>query len=513
MAAKRPLIAVNQDHGDLITDARKALADINDPPGMFLRGGVLARVGRDDDGRAVIIPMTTQAIRATLAREIGWRKIKKKTDDGEAKLTPAGVPPIVVDDLFTKADQLGMPVLDQIVTAPVFGPDGVLITAPGYASSARVWYEPVDGMAVRPVSPAPSRAEITAAARFLVAEYLGDFPFDTEASRQHALGTLLLPFARPMIDGPVPLQAVDASTPGSGKGLLQRALMYPALGSMLPALPGVLADDEELRKKLTTSLMRGQQVIRWDNVVDRIDSPVLSSVLVEPIWQDRLLSLNRDIEVKVRSIFLINGNNLAYSHEVARRVVPARLAVHGKHAEQPWLRAGFRHPELIGWAKEHRGELVHAALTLVQGWIAAGMPAGQRSIGSYEQWARVTGGIVEHAVGDPRSSAFLSGLEALYADAVSERDEKIIFCEEWFSRLGGEPALPQHLLAMLGDVEPFSVAGHGPPRSQQTKFGNGLAKMRGQVWGGYQVVKQGRKWRIECVQPGNLIQPPDPQRI
>ena len=45
------------------------------------------------------------------------------------KFTPAGVPSIV-DDFFTKADQLGIPVLGQIVTAPVFGSGGALITTP-----------------------------------------------------------------------------------------------------------------------------------------------------------------------------------------------------------------------------------------------------------------------------------------------------------------------------------------------------------------------------------------------
>ena len=124
------------------------------------------------------------------------------------------------------------------MTAPVYGPDGALITRTGYAPGARTWYEPIDGMTLPwPVSPEPTRAEIEQAARFLVIEYLGDFPFDSEASRQHALAMLLLPFARLMIDGPVPLQCVDASTPGTGKGLLQRSLMYPALGGMLPARP------------------------------------------------------------------------------------------------------------------------------------------------------------------------------------------------------------------------------------------------------------------------------------
>jgi putative DNA primase/helicase len=505
-ASGRPVIPVTQDQGDLISDARQALVHVNNPPRIFRKGGVLARVGRDDDGRAVIIPLTTQAIRAELAEKIGWRKVSQGRD-GEPKISPAGPPGIVVDDLFTRADQLAaIPVLDQIVTAPVFAPDGTLVTAPEYAAAARVWYEPVDGMQVPPVSQRPPWEETSYAAKFLMTEYLGDFPFTSEASRQHALGALLLPFARLMIDGPVPLQAADASTPGSGKGLLQRALMYPALGSMLPALPGVLDDEEELRKKITTALMRGQQIIRWDNVQTRVDSANLSSVLTEPIWQDRILGINRDVEIPVRAIFMMNGNNLSFSQEIARRAVPVRLDVARcggsvKDAEEPWRRTGFRHPDLMAWARQNRGQLVWAALTLVQAWIAARRPAGSRSIGSFEKWAAVTGGIVEHAAGDRRNSAFLNGLDDLYADSVTEKDEKITFLETWHSWAGEALVTTQQILSSIGHAEPFGITGQGSPKSQQTRIGYALGKMRDQVWGGYQVVKQGRSWQVRKVQP------------
>jgi hypothetical protein len=486
----------------VIALTRKALAEINQPPRLFLRGGLLSRIGSDDDGRMVILQLNPSAIRAELAVHITWLKKKK------GQTSPASVPGIAVDDLSTHADQLGgergIPVLDQIVTAPVFAQDGTLLTTPGYMPSARVWYQPLDGMIVPPVSQQPSREEIVAAGRFLMLEYLGDFPFDGEASRQHALGALLLPFVRLMINGPVPLQCADASTPGTGKGLLQRALMFPALGGMLPALPGVLDDDEELRKKITTSLMRGQQVIRWDNVTQRVDSAVLSSVLTEPVWQDRVLGLNRDVEIPVHAIFLMNGNNLQFSQEIARRAVPSRLdlAKHAgglKFAEEPWRRAGFRHPELTAWARAQRGNLVHAALTVIQAWIAAGRPAGVRTIGSFEQWARVTGGIVEFAAGGPQWSAFLDGLDDLYADAVTERDEKIVFLETWLERLGDVPVTTQHLIVNLGDVDPWGVMNGGTSRSQETKLGYRLAKMRDQVWGGYQVTKHGRAWTVRRV--------------
>ncbi len=335
-----PRIVVNQDQGVLIGETIAALAEINWPPLLFRRGGVMARVGSDDDGRRVILPMDRAAIRAELAILIEWVKA------GKGECSPAGVPPVVADLLLTHADKLceELPVLDQVVTAPVFAPDGTLVTEPGYNPAARVWYQPVGGMKMPPVSGRPSRTEVNSAAKLLVAEYLGDFPFDGEASRQHALGALVLPFARLMIDGPVPLQCADATTPGSGKGLLQRAQMYPALGSMLPALPGVLDDEEELRKKITTVLMRGQQVIRWDNVTSRVDSPSLSSVLTEPVWEDRLLGASQDVQIPVRSIFLIRHS----------RATPPSGIGHWHPRSRHAARLG-RHPASVPPQRRDRG--------------------------------------------------------------------------------------------------------------------------------------------------------------
>ena len=51
----------------------------------------------------------------------------------------------------------------------------------------------------------------------------------------------------------------------------------------------------------------------------------------------------------------------------------------------------------MGWVRANRGRLVAACLTLGQAWIAAGRPRGRRSIGSYEAWAQVLGGVLEVA--------------------------------------------------------------------------------------------------------------------
>jgi hypothetical protein len=55
----------------------------------------------------------------------------------------------------------------------------------------------------------------------LLLELFGDFPFATDADRTNALGALLLPFVRELVDDPTPLHLIEAPSPGIGKGLLQ----------------------------------------------------------------------------------------------------------------------------------------------------------------------------------------------------------------------------------------------------------------------------------------------------
>ena len=74
----------------------------------------------------------------------------------------------------------------------------------------------------------------------------------------------------------------------------------------------------------------------------------------------------------------------------------------------PWQRVGFRHPDLKGWVREHRGELLWSLLTIARAWFVAGKPEGfVETLGGFESWAKIDGGILAHA-GIP---AFLQNLD------------------------------------------------------------------------------------------------------
>src|SRR5208283_444241 len=124
-------------------------------------------------------------------------------------------------------------------------------------------------------------------------------------------------------------------------------------------------EDDEYRKRITTALMEGKDVVEIDNLTV-LDSGSVASAITAPIWNDRHLGLNKNISVSVRCIWVVTGNNIQLSQEIARRCVSIRL---NPPTDRPWLRSEFKHPNLMEWVHERRTDFIEAALVLIQAWI------------------------------------------------------------------------------------------------------------------------------------------------
>jgi hypothetical protein len=164
--------------------------------------------------------------------------------------------------------------------------------------------------------------------------------------------------------------------------------------------------------------------------------------------------------------------------------------------DRPWMRSGFRHGDLHGWAKEHRGELIWAALTLVQAWLAAGRPPGGAALGSFENWAATLGGILSVA-GVP---GFLANLRDLYEKSDEDTGEWQAFLELWWERHKDHPLKTQDLFLLATEAELLdSVLGDKNERSQKTRLGRALGKKRDRVIGEYRIEAGGRDHKTRNV--------------
>jgi hypothetical protein len=491
----KPLIVTNvhADWHDLLEQVFSELVSANAPaPEVFQRGIQLVRVRIDDDGRPSIEPMSEASLKGHLAQTMLWLRRK------DGMLVPVQPPAAVIKLLMARKEWPGIPGLRDIVQAPIFTRDGDIIALPGYHPASRLWYAPTSPLDIR-IPENPTEDEVNHARELVLDDLLGDFPFDGEASRAHAVAAILLPFVRELIQGPTPLHLFTAPTPGSGKGLLVEVTSLIATGR--PSLPvSPPRDDEEMRKRITAQLRRGTPIIVLDNVTRKLDSAALCAALTASEWQDRILGVSEmSSTLPNRALWAATGNNPELSLDVARRTITCRL---DSGIERPWERKDFRHPELGAWATAHRGELVQAVLTLVQAWLRAGSPRSQHPpIGSFESWATVMAGVLEVA----GIKGFLENYKDVYEAASAEIGEWLDYVETWYEAHGGKPVLVKELCDLARQRELLSdVLGDGIDASQRTRLGNALSRHKGRVFNGYQIhqdprSKHGTPYRLKVV--------------
>ncbi|MCB0104618.1 MAG: hypothetical protein KDE53_01885, partial [Caldilineaceae bacterium] len=512
----KPAIQMNDRQlSDITADALDALNTANAVnPRVFIRGGVLSRIIQDERGHYGVQELNEGAMLHIAAEVAAWQNVTE-SEEG-TKITSADPRSAIIKALLNRGEWEGIPALAGIVNAPVFSADGILHSEPGYNAKSRLYY--TGGVKVGDTT----KRNIKRAKALFFGDLLVDFPFKDDASKAHAIGYLLLPFVRDMIQGPTPVHTVDSPTAGTGKGKLLNSCGYPFLGYDVPTMAAA-KDDDEWRKRITTHLMGGSSHLTIDNINHEPDSGSLASAFTQPLWEDRTLGFNREVKIPIRTVWGITANNIKMSQEIARRCVWIRLDA---NEEKPWLRTEFKHKNLIQWVSEHRNELVTAALTLIQAWIDAGRPKHNgRPKGSYEAWADVIGGILQTVGID----GFLANEDELYERVVSKSDLLADFVKAWWVEFPDKaaPAYELFKLASFSDDDAQNVIGtwhnllgdmltSSKERGRQTQLGKILAENQDKVISGYKIsfahASNGVKfWKLEAISVEPHVEPVEPQ--
>lgn len=502
VSKRLPTIPVNRlDSLEVIHRGWEALFEANRVPWLFRRARKLVMVNTDDDDPRVVVCGRNE-VQGFLLRAARWVMVGVNNKTGEETERPSEVPRHIAQDMVAIPTNR-LPVLTDLVRCPTFDAGGRLVTIPGYHEESGLFLAPGRGYVPPTIPHRPGSADVRLARSLLVDHWLGDFPFVSEADRTHAVALFLLPLVRRMIAGPTPLHWIEAAAPGTGKSLLARTLVTPALGASPEAMT-LGKDPEETRKKITSLLLASRQVILLDNLDLRVDSSDLAAVLTTETWGDRLLNSNDPANLPNRATWIATLNNGEASTDIARRSVRIKLI---RNMERPSEWRGARIPRLEHWTLQHRGELLSAGLTLVQAWIAAGRPTNTAcdSLGSFEDWSATIGGIVANA-----------GLPDFLANVVEMRQQADTVGAEWrgFVRrwwdVYGDTLVHAEQLAELADREGLlaTVLSASKPEGRSGQFGKAARKMRDRIVSGVKLTlrpsdhKTG--FRLECVDPGAM---------
>lgn len=425
---KRSIDVSVDDMPALNAEAWRTIEEQNDPPILFIHGDGLIRTRYDYHDDALIPDeLNCDVLRHELSQMAEWVKVSTNPKTGAQKITTTKPPLFLVKDVLASR-VIPLPRLHRVVTVPVFAPDGSLLTTPGYNKASGVIYAPPRGYTSLPVPDVITPAHLDKA-KELVEEILQDFPFSANASgdsadHNNAVALLLLPFARDLIDGPTPFHLIEASMPGSGKGLLASALLYPGLGKIIGEPQP--SEDDELKKLITAKIIECAPLIYLDNINHPLTSGEFCAALTMDIWGDRILGRSATANAKVRAVWLGTGNNVSMTTEVTRRTVRIRLT---PQTDRPEERTGFAHDDLMEWIEAHRPELVQAAHMIIKNAIQAGLPKPKsRSMASFIRYSRVMGSILECA----GYTQFLANHRELQAGSDAEREALSMFAMTWY---------------------------------------------------------------------------------
>lgn len=426
------------------------------------------------------------------------------TDNGPAFRWPDGN---VIESVEAAASRFSK--LARLTNSPFVREDGSVCQEPGYDQSTATLLLPSEELDQIVVPDEPSVEQIQAAVTLLLEEWLGDMPLPEQADKANLLGLILTGFVRGMVPL-VPMALINGLQAGVAKGLLANCLQMLWTGRATE--PVTYPDDNnELRKSITATLMTGQEVIVYDEV-GTLRGAALSQALTATVWRDRQLGYSRMVAVPNTAIWMALGNQVLVEGDMRRRVYTVALRPTDRDPESRDNNT-YRHPDLLGWTRENRAQLLQAALTIIRGWFAAGQPEAPDIVrfGSFERWERLIGGILHFA----GVRGFLGNLDAWRLEADFDTAYWAAHLGELWVHFGEEPFTVSEVVAALRDDDIreapprlTEVGGRGYPR----ELGQAYSRVRDRWFREFRIVRAGRpgdggahgsvnRWRVERLDP------------
>ena len=446
---------IEHKNGKAFETVQDTLRLLKEMPDFFDMGGQLVTIHN-----GTVKNITADLLPYYLSSFIQYYTWKPKGKEQQLQKVLIDPPITVVKQLLALGDARGLKPLKAVITAPVITPQDHVITRAGYDKETQLYLATNEQPPIIPDTVTGPDAE---AAYEKLMQPFSDFPFVNPIDRAVCLSAILTAIIRPVVET-APAFAIDAPKQGTGKTYLAQCIGYLGTGVVPSPMPPIDSkNDEEIRKRLFSELIRGSRNILWDNVMGIFNSASMASFLTASTFTDRTLGKSETIELPNRAMFLVTGNNLQVAGELPRRVFTCRL---DRQIENP-IEYVFKF-NALDHLKRHRAEMVKAGLTVIRGYLQNN-PDGFISdkTASFEDWDTLARQPVAWL------AQFIDGLEdpkIVINEAVKQDPEQEIlsellqaiykeYGEDWFeARQLAEVSTPErgfgntHLYELLSEI-------------------------------------------------------------
>jgi hypothetical protein len=228
----------------------------------------------------------------------------------------------------------------------------------------------------------------------IVDDLFSEFPFaDAGRSRAVAITATVSLYANALIDRKRqrPIFFYVANAEGAGKTLLARCAITPTHGE--PKIDSALDDPIETKKELVAALIEARPYILFDNVKGHLNSAVLEGFATATRFSGRILGVSKMFVGENDMTVFVTGNGCTVTPDMRRRSLFVELLMEAERAEERTFNRELDQSVLL----ELRPQILAALWALVHAWDRAGRPSAKQTHGTFLEWSRIIGGIVEFA--------------------------------------------------------------------------------------------------------------------
>jgi hypothetical protein len=311
----------------------------------------------------------------------------RETMDGERSVAP----PTKFLIHYLKYRRSKLPRAHAVQTMPLVLPDSALLARNGLDRERRAVFR--INQALLPFVPKTedcTEAAVDEAFKFLRDEWLADVATSIEG--KCALIALAMTVIERILLPSRPVFFVTAGLRGGGK---TTALMMIALAAtgIKAAAAAWSSDPNERKKAIFAYLLEALPLLVWDNIPrgTMISCSHIERASTAETYQDRVLGENRAPVAPAFTIMAFTGNNIGPKSDQSSRSLEVRLTTDRCDPEN----REFKHPDPIGWTRDHRGKILGALYTILLGnpQFKERRPAETR----FKEWWNLIGSAVEYA--------------------------------------------------------------------------------------------------------------------
>jgi hypothetical protein len=304
---------------------------------------------------------------------------------------------------------------------------------------------------------------------------LSEFCFQTEQDRTNAIAALLTPYLRgllPKFNTRTPIFFYIANREGAGKDYLAGITGIVHEGYALEDPP--ISTDEELRKNILAAAIGGRKRLHFANNKGYLNNSMFESIATAERYSDRVLGKSEKLTFDNEFDFSLSGNTgIRFTPDFGRRCRFIRLFLEIEDANK----RKFKNPDLHGWVRDHRGEVLSALYALIRNWVDNKQPSGTLLFSSYPHWAEICGGIMETA---GYQNPCMPDTDVLALGGDTDTQEMKVLFEACYEKFPDEPIAKSQIKDVAQEYELFGYIDFDD-KSDQIKFGQKLIRFIGRI--------------------------------